>query len=267
MAQSLWREHDLDLRDNHAGRLAQATPGRSCRTTAPRADGRPYPAHSPGLPLLLAPLYALGGRALCVIALTLAAAALALEIWRSARRLTGDDEAALLGWALALVPPVAFYAFEIYTEVPSALALAVSLRLVLAGPGAVGAAAAAVLAGGLPWLHLKMLPAAVALAVIAAVRLRGRARAAFFAVALVLGRFPRLLPCDLRGRLTPRDLWRRAPDATARPCAPWWGLALDRSFGLLPYAPVFLVAWPGRLCLVRRRAWNGSPAPPWSRRS
>src|SRR6185369_6324702 len=178
MAQSLWREHDLDLRDNHAREdWREYTPGPIVpHYAAPRADGRPFPAHSPGLPLLLAPLYALGGRPLCVVALTLAAALLALEMWRAARRLTGDDEAALLAWALALVPPVAFYAFEIYTEVPAALALAVALRLLLTGSGLGigGAAAAALLASALPWLHLKMLPAAVALAVIALFRLRGR---------------------------------------------------------------------------------------------
>jgi hypothetical protein len=259
MAQSLWREHDLDLRDNHAREdWREYTPGPIVpHYAAPRADGRPYPAHSPGLPLLLAPLYALGGRALCVIALTLAAAALSLEMWRSARRLTGDDEAALLAWAVALSPPVAFYAFEIYTEVPSALALAASLRLVLAGPGAGGAAAAALLAGALPWLHLKMLPAAVALAVIAAVRLRGRARGAFFAVALVLGLAFLAYYRAIFGVASPLAIYGGVPrDADGSPLRGLVGLALDRSFGLLPYAPVFLVALAGAAGLVRRRAWE-----------
>jgi hypothetical protein len=62
MAQSLWREHDLDLRDNHAREdWREYTPGPIVpHYAAPRADGRPFPAHSPGLPLLLAPLYAPG---------------------------------------------------------------------------------------------------------------------------------------------------------------------------------------------------------------
>src|SRR6185436_9272946 len=65
MAQSLWREHDLDLRDNHSREdWREYTPGPIVpHYAAPRADGRPYPAHSPGLPLLLAPLYALGAAA------------------------------------------------------------------------------------------------------------------------------------------------------------------------------------------------------------
>src|SRR6185503_1657577 len=146
------------LRDNHAREdWREYTPGPIVpHYAAPRADGRPYPAHSPGLPLLLAPLYAMGGRPLCVLAMTLAAAVLSLETWKAARRLTGDDEASLLAWTLAFVPPAAFYAFEIYTEIPSALALVVSLRLLLTRSGWGPAILAALLAGALPWLHLKM---------------------------------------------------------------------------------------------------------------
>ena len=142
MAQSLWREHDLDLRDNHAREdWREYTPGPIVpHYAAPRADGRPYPAHSPGLPFLLAPFTRWGaGRS----ASSRSPSPRPRWPWRCGaprRRLTGDDEAALLAWALALVPPVAFYAFEIYTEVPAALALAVSLRLLLTRPES-GAAA------------------------------------------------------------------------------------------------------------------------------
>ena len=69
MAQSLWRDHDLDLQNNFAQEdWREYTPGPvSTHYGAPRRDGRPYPGHSPGLPALLAPVYALGGRPACVI--------------------------------------------------------------------------------------------------------------------------------------------------------------------------------------------------------
>ncbi len=155
---------------------------------APRADGRPFPAHSPGLPFLLAPVYALGGRRACVLVLAAVAAWLAVEVHRAALRLTGDPEAAVLAWAAAAGPPAAFYAFHVYTEVPSALAIALSLRLLSRrGDTRVGAAVAAALAAGaLPWLHLKMVPAAAALGLVALVDLRGRARGVFVAVALAM---------------------------------------------------------------------------------
>jgi hypothetical protein len=259
MAQSLWREHDLDLRDNHAREdWREYTPGPiTPHYGAPRADGRPYPAHSPGLALLLAPLYALGGRPLCVIALTLAAAGLSLEMWKAARRVTSDDEASLLAWSLALVPPVAFYAFEIYTEVPASLALAVSLRLLLSGPGAAGAVGAALLASALPWLHLKMMPAAFALALVALVRLRGPARIAFLAVAGALGAGFLLYYRAIFGVASPLAIYGGVPrDADGSPLRALAGLFLDRSFGLLPYAPVFLIAVAGLGRLVRLRAWE-----------
>jgi hypothetical protein len=259
MAQSLWREHDLDLQDNHVREdWREYTPGPIVpHYGAPRADGRPYPAHSPGLPFLLAPLYAMGGRPLCVMALTLAAALLSLETWRAARRLTGDDEASLVAWALALVPPAAFYAFQIYTEVPAALALVVSLRLLLTRPGWGPAALAALLAAALPWLHLKMLPAAVALAVVAAARLRGRARGAFFGVAALLGLGFLAYYRAIFGVASPLAIYGGVPsDADGSPLRALAGLMLDRSFGLLPYAPDFLVALAGLRELARRRAWE-----------
>src|SRR5687768_18397014 len=67
MAQSLWREGDLDLADNLAREdWRENTPGPVApHFGAPRVDGRAFPAHSPGLPLALAPVYAAGGRLLC----------------------------------------------------------------------------------------------------------------------------------------------------------------------------------------------------------
>jgi hypothetical protein len=90
MAQSLWRDHDLELRDEYDGEeWSEFVPGPlRPHWGAPRADGRPYPAHSPGLPLLLAPTYALGGRpgSVVLMALIAAAAAAVCRDWRSARR-------------------------------------------------------------------------------------------------------------------------------------------------------------------------------------
>jgi hypothetical protein len=265
MAQSLWREHDLDLRDNlEREDWREYTPGPLVPHYGfPRADGRPYPAHSPGLPLLLAPVYALGGRALCVVALTLAAALLGLELWRAARRLTNDGEAALLAFMLVLMPPVAFYAFHVYTEVPGALALAVSLRLLTDGSGKEGegsvwrAVAAALLASALPWLHLKMTAAAAALAVVALRRLRGRARGAFLAVAVAMAAAFLAYYRSVFGVASPLAIYGGMPkDADGSPARALFGLLLDRSFGLLPYAPVFLLALAGLGRLARMRAWE-----------
>src|SRR5258706_1918940 len=68
MAQSLWRDHDLDLQNNFAQEdWREDTPGAlSTHYRAPRRDGPAYPAHSPGPPALLAPVYALRRRPACL---------------------------------------------------------------------------------------------------------------------------------------------------------------------------------------------------------
>ena len=100
MAQSLWREGDLDLSDNFAREdWRENTPGPVApHFGAPRADGRPFPAHSPGLPLLLAPIYAAGGRLLCVVALALAGAGVTVAAWRLAAQAGVDSAAGFVAW-------------------------------------------------------------------------------------------------------------------------------------------------------------------------
>src|SRR4029453_4892293 len=97
-------------------------------------------------------------------------------------------EAALVAWAAALGPPAFFYSFHVYTEVPSALCVALALVLLVgpAPPSVPAAFAAALLASGLPWLHVKMVPCAAALAVIALARAGPRARVAFLATAVAM---------------------------------------------------------------------------------
>src|SRR5262245_11511092 len=184
-AQSLWRDGDLDLRNNYENEdWREYTPGPVApHYGAPRRDGRPFPAHSPGLPFLLAPVYALGGRTACVFLLVLMAAGAAVLVRTLALRMGGEPEPAFVAFLAALGPPVFFYSFHVYTEVPSLLAAAGALVLLLSGPGPRGAGGAALLAAALPWLHVKMVPAAAALGVVAVWRLRGRPRLVFLAVA------------------------------------------------------------------------------------
>ncbi len=211
MAQSLWREHDLDLQDNFARE-------------------------------------------------SLLAALLGLEVRRMAWRLTGDRAAAFLAWAAAAGPPVCFYAFHLYTEVPSALCLAAGLNLLLGAPGVAGAGLAALLASFLPWLHVKMIPAAAALGVVALGRLRGPARAVFVVVAGTMALGDLAYYRHVFGQSTPLALYGGVVPEAARssPVSAVLGFLLDRSFGLLPHAPVFLIAALGLVLLgarARQDAW------------
>jgi hypothetical protein len=261
MAQSLWQERDLDLRDNYERQdFLDYTPGPLApHYAAPRTDGRPYPAHSPGLPALLAPFYALGGRRACVVVMAALAALLAAEVRRLAFAATADERAASLAWAAAAGPPVFFYSFHIYTEVPSALALALSLRLLLGPPGNLPAAFAALAACALPWLHVKMTLAAAALGLLALLKLRGRALAVFLSVAAAGAVAFVAYYQSVFGRPTPLAIYGGVPQdvTSSSPLRALAGLFLDRSFGLLTHAPVYLLSLAGLRPLVRR------PRPDW----
>ena len=256
MAQSLWRDHDLDLANNFAQEdYLEYTPGPlRPHYGEPRRDGRPYPAHSPGLPFLLAPVYGLAGRAGCVVLLALGSAVVAARTSALARRLGGDAEVGLWAWAAALGPPLFFYSFHVYTETASAVAALVALELLLApAPTVAMALGAALAASVLPWLHVKMLLVAAALGVVGLARLRGRPRLAFVLLAAVAAGLYALYYDVVFGRPTPLAIYGGLPaDVSGSPGRALLGLLLDRSFGLLPHAPLFLLALPGLVWLTAR---------------
>lgn len=256
LAQSLWREHDLDLADNFTrGDQLEFMAGLGEMPFGTfRADGRPITTHSVGLPLLLAPVYALGGRPACVVLLAALAALLTLETARLARLLTGSETAARWAWLLTAGPPVLFYSFHAYTEVPSTLALVASLRLLLSPATPRRAVAAALLASALPWLHVKLIPAAAVLGVIGLLRLAGPARWAFAATAGACAAaylafygvvYGDPWPLALYGSKLPKKVRRAEPGEGLA------GLFLDSSFGLLFSAPAFVLA-AAALASVRR---------------
>ena len=231
--------------------------GRSRRTTARRgADGRPFPAHSPGLPCCWRPLYALGGRA----PLRGRAGPGRRRRWasrrggaaRRAHRRRGGG-AARLGagrWAARS----SFYSFHVYTEVPVGAGRSpVALRLLLGGPG---------VAGGRRRGAAGLGPAVAARqddprrgragGVVAVVHLRGRP----------LGRRsspspppwpPAFSPTTTRSSAWPRRSRSTAGvprDAAARRCARWPACCSTARSACLPYAPVFLLALAGLAALV-----------------
>lgn len=265
LAQSLWREHDLDLADNFArGDQLEFMPGLSAMPFGTfRADGRPITTHSVGLPLLLAPFYALGGRSACVLLLAALGALLTLETARLARLLTGSETAARWAWLLTAGPPVLFYSFHTYTEVPSTLALVASLRLLLSPATPGRAVAAALLASALPWLHVKLIPAAAVLGALGLLRLAGSARWAFAVTAAACGAaylaFYGLVygdpwPLALYGSKVPKKVRRSDPGQSLT------GLFFDSSFGLLFTAPAFALAAAASASLRRRLTRDGAAA-------
>jgi hypothetical protein len=135
MAQSLWQEGDLDLRDNYAREDWRAYRGGPTdpHYAAPRLDGRPFPGHSPGLPFLLAPVYALGGRLACAILLGAMVAGVGAVVFAVALKDGLGRHASMLAGFVASGPPLAAFGLHIYTEAPSALAAVGAYALLRAG--------------------------------------------------------------------------------------------------------------------------------------
>lgn len=259
MAQSLAREGDLDLRDNYEREDWREFRGGATNAhyAAPRLDGRPFPAHAPGLPALLAPVYALGGRAACVVVFAGLLGILGALVWRTLEAELSVPWVAAVGASIAVGPPVAAYAMHLYTELPSALVLFLAWRA-LAAPG--GSAAArgvtiAVCAVALPWLHPKMALASVALAALAW-RRRAGVSIRWFAGVAALGAFHYAwFWMGVYGVPAQMGAYGGVPaDATGSPAQTVLGLLFDGAYGLVPIAPVYMIGAALATAAVRRGA-------------
>jgi hypothetical protein len=269
-ALSLGEDGSLDIadelrderwRDFHAGRLP--------RQTEPRDDGSELSPHDPLLPLVLAVPMRLGGwkaaKGVLAVVAGLLAAAMA---WVAIRRFAAAPAVAVaVVGAFAVGAPLTAYGVQVYPELPAALAVTLAVAA-LAGPfdrrGRWLLVAAVVV---LPWLAIKYVPVAAALAGVALVQLwrRGDRRpATLTAVVLVVaGGLNLAFHQAVYGGWTVYaagdhfvtgefSVVGTTPDYGGRTVR-LVGLLVDGEFGLVAWAPVFLLVVPALAGLVRRR--------------
>jgi hypothetical protein len=258
VAQSLLRDGDLSLeRDYAEARYAVFHDGPLAPHYRVRGQhGEIFSLHAVGLSLLILPAWALAGYAGVTAFMALLSALLAWELRQWAAELTGrEDVADATAWVFVLSPPLLHYAGLVFSEVPAALAVVYGLRrgrserMSLAGALAVGAAAAA-----LPWLNVRYAPLAVLLVAHAVWRQRGTLRAlALLAPLVASGLGVALYHHALYGFWDPRRVYGRRPELALTTLGEGLpGLFFDQEFGLLVYAPVFVLAVPGLAFLLRR---------------
>ena len=260
------------------GRDALAAP-RLSRQTVTGKDGGAFHVLAPGPSLLLAPLLRAdralnlwrgtpGGLALTLCAWFAMSALIVSLMQRTMRELgTGAVAAALTAALGALLPPLVFFWYQFYPESLGALAfLWIARRLFLVGRldddrgGALWQLAFVIAA--MPWLHQKFLAVWVALIVVAV----GKAvhdLVSWRAVAVLL--WPQALSAfayalynfAITGSARPDALflaWGPGGISSARLGLGLFGLLFDARYGLLPYAPFFLLAPAGVVLLWRRRS-------------
>jgi len=261
IAQSLWRDGDLKIENNHTrGDYREYfAPDLDPHYLTRGADSEIYSIHPVGLPVLLAPIYGAGGYQAVVWVLILMGAAAAAVAWWWTLGAVHSAGAATFAWAaIACSAPFLFNTFTVYPEIAAALAVMVALvttvRTDPAAPGVTRWLAVGVACAALPWLSTKYAPMSAALVLIAALRLRrgpaallrdprawavagpyAIALAGWFAFFYAIWGIP--LPMAPYGALvqtSPLNLVFGAP-----------GLLFDQEYGLLAFAPVYVLAATG----------------------
>ena len=279
-AASIVADRDVDLRDEYAAREYREWYPYVLERHGRLTNGQANEPHGIGFPLLIAPAYALGGP-LAVQLLMAAIAALAFTLGGAlARRVVPEPWASGATLACGLSPPALAYATTVTPELTAGAVLAFAALLALRVrelPRIRWVAGAAIALAVLPWLGLSfaLAGAVVALAMVHWLRGRGRGFAVLVTLEVLLfsavmfvtvndqlfGGFTPTVADDVPGRgiddLTAADVADRAPRLV--------GLWIDRTYGLLRWAPVLALAFFALWLLWRSRRDRLSQALPEQR--
>jgi hypothetical protein len=246
---------------------ASITATRITRQTIRGKEGGVFYVLAPGPSILLAPALRVdrwinrtrgveGRLAVSILLWNALAAALVVVLFLLLRDATDRPGlAAVLAAGFAATPPFLFYAYQFYPEMPGALLLGFLFhRLLFRGSG--GAAGAWLFGAGLaalPWLHQKFLPVWLVLLATALWRARTEKADRGALAGLLLPQAATLFLTALynfgiAGSVRPDALflaWGPAGVTTARLGQGLLGLLLDARYGILPYAPIYLLAAAG----------------------
>lgn len=269
IAQSLWRDGDLRIENNHQRRDYAEYYGRDLdpHYLTRGTDGEIYSVHPIGMPVLMAPVYAAGGYDLVLLGYLAMAATGAAVMWRWVVTVTGAAGLATLAWAaIALSTPFLINAFTIYPEIPAAFVMALAVPLALAVQGPTRAwhdVAIGLLAATLPWLSTKYAPMSAALVAVTMARRLWPLHGARGAVVAAWARLSVPYGLSLLGWFA----FFQAYWGTPMPSAPYGamvqtrlfftvfgvpGLLFDQEYGLVIYAPAYLLAGAGFITMARR---------------
>jgi hypothetical protein len=267
-AESLVEDGNVDVRDEYASRAYDDFYPYGLDRHGEETQGQLNEPHGLGFPLLIAPAFAVGGaRGVELFLAAIAALAVALA-YRLALRVVPDPWAIGASLAAGLSPPFLAYSTAVYPELTAGAALAGAALFALrldTRPSLGDAFGCFALIGMLPWLGTKFVPAGVVIGYLGAralwrVRRRtlaiGSVELSLFSVALYVGMNealyggPTPYAADVAGETaTDASFPGGYVDRAYRLVA----LFIDREYGLLRWAPVFLLAFVGLWLLWRSR--------------
>jgi hypothetical protein len=266
-AQSLWGDGDLDISNQIAeDSWREFTPVEPPLETVMQPGGRQVSPHDPLLPILLAAPVGLAGWVGAKLTLAALAGALAaLILWVAVRRFAVPPALAAVGSATAAASaPLVVYGQQIYPELPAALVCLIGVAAFTGrrSPASLAMLSCAVLV--LPWLSVKFVPVAAALAVLGAVRIGARRETVWFVGVLAAGSAVyALVHVAVWGGLTvyaSGDHFEQSGQLSVMGQDPnfvfrsWRliDLLVDRTFGLVAWQPAWLLLIPALGALAAR---------------
>lgn len=262
ITQSLIEDGDLKIENNHragdyrayfAGDLSKPDFRRRGR------NGEIYSIHAPGLPVMIAPAFALAGYHGVVVFLVLLASAGSALTWHLAWLVSKRADAAWFGWAAVTLSTTAiFHSFTVYPDGPGGVIVLTGVWALVrseedartgderTAPWLLHGAALAML----PWLHTRFALIAGSLGALVLLRLGTNRNAAGKAVAFLavpavsalcwVGFF-----VNIYGTPDPSAPYANEEGSAAFIPGGLAGLFFDQRFGLLAYAPVLICALAG----------------------
>jgi hypothetical protein len=262
IVESLLRDGDLKIENNHQRRdylsffFGNLHPDFFERGK----DGEIYSIHAPGVPALVLPVYAIGGRTAAVLFVVLMAALAALAVFDLGDAIAGRAAAVITWAACCFGVPFVPYAWLIFPEIPATLVVAWA-ALWLWQPTNRPVATwvwRGVILGVLPWLHTKFVVFQAMFGAPLAIRLLRQPRllAAFLAPMAVSGLLWFYFFYAIYGTLDPTKPYGAYANLYVRNAHIPHGLIgifFDQKFGLLFYSPIYLAAAAGAWLMLRRR--------------
>jgi hypothetical protein len=262
ITQSLLNDGDLKIENNHRAGDYRAYFAGDLSKPDYRRLGRNreiYSIHAPGLPVLIAPAFAVAGYHGVIVFLVVVAAAGGALAWHLAWLVTRRADAAWFGWAtVALSTSAIFHSFTVYPDGVGGVIVLTGMWALLraedearsgterAWAWAAHGAALAVL----PWVHTRFALLAGSLGALVLLRLSTNRNAAGKAVAFLS--IPALSAICWIGFFvniygTPDPSFPYANEEGSASFIPGGlaGLLFDQRFGLLAYAPVLACAFAG----------------------
>lgn len=283
IARSLVRDHDLDLANNYAAPDALTPAGAHVRRAR---DGTLQSTHDIGLPLLLVPIEAVAERIATtasdatlrrfrmprdlleysVVSLAMLACVCVAFTWLAAglEEVTSHGRALAITTLFALSPPVLTESFLIFPETLALIVMCACVRWLLTPqPGALKTWLLAGALGYLPWCHRKYSPLVLACLVVIVWQRRDQVRTWTAGTRAGLGALF-LLPhaafywwtWHTWGNLGGPQLLDVTPLSMQAIPHGFTGLLLDRQYGLVANAPIYLAVFAYWALVDRsRRGW------------